>query len=148
MNLEQLAQQIERQAAEIQTLFNGSLPIKAGEKAIEHFHENFLQGGFVNNGLQAWQPAKRLSNPRNRNNNKTLLSSRNHLFSSIKKQTAPGQVTITSDVEYAAVHNEGLKAGRGAGFTMPKRQFIGESAELNDKVKELIDTEMGRILHL
>ena len=28
------------------------------------------------------------------------------------------------DVKYAKVHNEGLKAGRGAGFRMPQRQFM------------------------
>ena len=37
---------------------------------------------------------------------------------------------------YAAVHNEGLRAGRGAGFKMPKRQFMGEDPNLNRRIIE------------
>jgi phage gpG-like protein len=29
-------------------------------------------------------------------------------------------------VSYAEVHNAGLRAGRGKGFVMPKRRFIGD----------------------
>ncbi|MDR3326922.1 MAG: phage virion morphogenesis protein [Prevotellaceae bacterium] len=35
---------------------------------------------------------------------------------------------------YARVHNEGLKAGRGSGFTMPKRQFIGDHPQLRQAI--------------
>ena len=34
---------------------------------------------------------------------------------------------------YGKVHNEGLKAGRGAGFFMPRRQFLGESRILTNR---------------
>jgi phage gpG-like protein len=49
-------------------------------------------------------------------------------------------------VPYARVHNEGLRAGRGRGFQMPRRQFIGESKELTKKVEDIIENEIGRIL--
>ena len=51
-------------------------------------------------------------------------------------------------VPYAIVHNEGLRAGRGKGFKMPKRQFIGESAVLNNKISLIIDEELTKILDL
>ena len=39
---------------------------------------------------------------------------------------------------YGAVHNEGLKAGRGTGFIMPRRRFMGDTPGLREKtVKEL-----------
>jgi len=41
-------------------------------------------------------------------------------------------------VKYAKVHNEGLQAGRGAGFKMPKRQFMGNSKELRKEMRDHI----------
>jgi len=55
-------------------------------------------------------------------------------------------VRIINEVPYAAVHNEGLRAGRGKGFTMPKRQFIGKSAELEVKATNIMDSELRKIL--
>lgn len=42
-------------------------------------------------------------------------------------------------VPYAQVHNEGGRAGRGAGFDMPLRQFMGESEELEEKITKRVD---------
>ncbi|MDR2292112.1 MAG: phage virion morphogenesis protein [Prevotellaceae bacterium] len=141
------------------------LPVKVGALAKSHFQDNFRKGGFVNNGLHAWQPAKRLlakNIPRRRARGKlvrrnkrtaamlykTLLSGRNHLFSSVYYTPLRSAVRIYNPVEYAAVHNEGLRAGRGKGFIMPKRQFIGESAELNKAVQQAVVKELSKILNL
>lgn len=52
-------------------------------------------------------------------------------------------VEFTSALPYSAVHNEGLKAGRPPGFTMPQRQMIGPSKALNQRIeskfKRMID---------
>ena len=66
-------------------------------------------------------------------------------------ETGNGKATVwtnpsafaRSDKIYAAVHNEGLRAGRGAGFIMHKRQFMGDSPELN----RLIIAELERKLN-
>ncbi|SEA70223.1 Phage virion morphogenesis family protein [Alistipes timonensis JC136] len=42
-------------------------------------------------------------------------------------------------VPYAQVHNEGGRAGRGAGFDMPKRQFMGEAEELEEQIGRRIN---------
>lgn len=42
-------------------------------------------------------------------------------------------------VPYAQVHNEGGRAGRGAGFDMPQRQFMGDAAELEARLTKRID---------
>ena len=46
---------------------------------------------------------------------------------------------FTSQLPYAAVHNEGLKAGRPPGFTMPQRQMIGESDALDHRIEKKFD---------
>ena len=54
--------------------------------------------------------------------------------------TGPGKVEFTSPLVQAAVHNEGLKAGRGPGFKMPMRQMIGPSQALDINIKKKVDT--------
>ena len=53
-----------------------------------------------------------------------------------KKRVLVGTSEVTKD--YAAVHNYGLRSGRGAGFMMPKRQFIGHSKVLLSNIRKLI----------
>ena len=151
---------ITEKAAEIQQCVSRTMPVKAGRMAKEHFQENFLLGGFVDGGLQEWKPAKRLGEKDDEGNiitapakgakgkYKTLMSSRNNLYDSIEYAVSDAEVVIENDVEYAAVHNEGLHAGRGKGFTMPKRQFIGESEELDEAINEMIEKELTKILEL
>jgi len=141
MSPDEFAKFIEQKASEIQELQDRTLPIKGGAIAKGHFQDNFIQGGFVNGGLQRWQPKKKPDGYRE------LLSSRNNLFSSIQSVPGIGEVRIINTLPYAAVHNEGLQAGRGKGFTMPKRQFIGESKELNEKIEKMIDTEITNVLN-
>ena len=52
-----------------------------------------------------------------------------------------------SNKVYAAVHNEGLKAGRGSGFTMPKRQFMGNSPTLNKLIVEELERKLSSIVN-
>ena len=153
MNPYQLVEDINRKSAEIKMLISRTLPIKAGNVAVEHFKENFQKGGFVDGGLKKWKPSKRLSSGSKSAaaNRPTLMSGRDMLYNDIKKETRDGEVLIhtTNQTEdYAAVHNEGLRAGRGKGFQMPKRQFIGDSKELNEKVKTLIESEVAKILKI
>ncbi|MFD0997697.1 phage virion morphogenesis protein [Ohtaekwangia kribbensis] len=58
-------------------------------------------------------------------------------------------IKASTDVVYAPVHNEGLRAGRGRGFNMPQRQFMPKPGEANDeldaKVEKWLDNEMDKI---
>lgn len=183
MNINQFLSYISRRQQLLDQLVNRILPIKVGVEAKAHFQQNFIKGGFVNNGLKRWTPAKRTTsnNASAQSNYKTLLSSRNHLFSSINYTPGSGMVTITNTVPYAAMHNQGFIGGVSVrpfhrktkasavatnirsrrsfqtnraqvqGHTrrvkMPKRQFIGESAELNNSVKNIINTEFRKIIN-
>lgn len=49
---------------------------------------------------------------------------------------------VTND--YAKVHNDGLRSGRGAGFKMPKRQFMGYSKVMDQKIIRMINRHVTR----
>ena len=85
------------------------MPVIAGRMAKDHFQENFRKGGFVNGGLHPWPQAKRLSSGGTdaASNYGTLLSSRNHLFSSIKYIPSDYRVKVSNELVYAPIHNWG-----------------------------------------
>ena len=55
------------------------------------------------------------------------------------------RVTFAVDLPYAAVHNYGLRAGRGKGFIMPQRKFMGYSDQLRDVLKAKILKQLKSI---
>ena len=61
-----------------------------------------------------------------------------NLRTSIKSEVTENSVVFTSQLPYAGVHNDGLRAGRGKGFIMPKRQFIGFNDTTDKIIKEII----------
>ena len=150
MTPKEMAQRIARQEAEIQKFVNRGFGVRAGAIAKRIFQRNFELSGYQNGTLKPWKPAKRLSKPsrRARNQYKTLLSSRNHLFQSFTTEVSPMRVRISNTAEYASVHNFGERAGRGKGFQMPQRQFMGVSIELEREVKEMVEQEIKKIIEL
>ena len=207
--MDKLESDIQRMKKEIETLIARKLPVAAGKYAKQHFQDNFRQGGFVNGGLHPWPQAKRLSSGGTGADSqyKTLMSSRNHLFSSINYTPGIAKVTIFNDVVYAAIHNEGgtihpkitpkmrrfawakyyeLKGeakgaqkprkGQKNGITksvgnqpaaeeaekwkrlaltkketltinIPRRQFMGQSAELDARISAYVEKEVLRIIN-
>lgn len=147
MTPEEFQKKIKDNAEQIRKAVDRTIPVKVGREAKNHFQENFKKSGFVDDGLHPWKRSKRIGTAKgSASSYKTLLSGRNHLYSSIEYKPERGKVTISNKVPYARVHNEGLRAGRGKGFQMPKRQFIGESRELTQKVENIIETEIDIIL--
>lgn len=136
-------------ANKIEKYANRVMPIKAGRIAKNLFQNNFLLGGFMNDGLHKWKISKRIGKDNgSKGKYKTLMSGRNHLYNSIDYRVSNGEVVIENRVPYAAVHNEGLRAGRGKGFQMPRRQFIGKSKELTAEIEKMIETELKKILEV
>ena len=72
-----------------------------------------------------------------------------------KSRTGHGQAVVWTSPSafaksgkiHAAVHNEGLKAGRGSGFTMPKRQFMGNSPTLNKLIIEELERKLNNLMN-
>jgi phage gpG-like protein len=169
---------------QIKLLIESKLPRMVGKTAVDHFKDNFYKGGFVDNGLSKWkEPLRYKANGKYADAKYgTLLSARNELFNSITYTAGNGTVTISSDKEYAEIHNEGGQINsvipitdkmrkfawakhyetkqkdskwKGLALTkkksinhsvdMPQRRFIGESAELNQKIQTLIEKELEKI---
>lgn len=151
MSPEQFKIRLEQQQHKLALAINRRLPAIIGKKAVDMFTENFQNEGFQNANLEPWKEVKRRQNPRTKGaakNRKILTGKTGDLGRSIKYDPGEASVTIYSDVPYAAVHNEGLRAGRGAGFQMPQRQFIGDSLEVDEMIETEIDNMMNQILNI
>lgn len=171
------------------------LPRKVGVVAVNHFKQNFRDGGWLDNGLHPWKRTRRQEGTGTNASRGPLLSGREHLMKSIQASTSPGQVSIETPVPYAAIHNDGgditthptvtqrmrkfawhmvyslagikgkgklpkelpAEAGMWKGLALtkkrnitvhahiPRRQFMGDSAELRVKVNKLIKDSIERI---
>ena len=149
MSPEEFLNNIQQKSDKIAYAFERRIPLMVGNAGKSHFKSNFQKGGFVDQNLKKWKPAKRIGKAKGaKGQYGTLLSARNFLYNSINYRVLPYQVVIFTRVPYAIVHNEGLRAGRGKGFKMPKRQFIGDSAVLNKQISDIIDKELRNILEL
>jgi phage gpG-like protein len=73
-----------------------------------------------------------------------LNSQRKELYNSIRYTPIDGGVVIISDKPHSAIHNEGgtIKVFGKHPAKLPKRQFIGESKELNEKIVQEIIKHM------
>lgn len=109
MYIKDFAKLIEQKRNELDKMMRRKMPVIAGRMAKDHFQENFRKGGFVNGGLHPWPQAKRLSSGRTdaASNYGTLLSGRNHLFSSIKYIPSDYRVKVSNELVYAPIHNWG-----------------------------------------
>lgn len=168
---------------------NDRLPRKVGVVAVNHFKQNFRDGGWLDNGLHTWKRTRRQDGNSPDSKYGPLTSRRDHLMRSVQAEPGRGVVTITNPVEYAAIHNEGgtvetsptvtprmrrmawrkcyaLAGVKGKGSlpkelpveaakwralaltrkeklhiraNIPKRQFIGDSRELREKINRMIN---------
>lgn len=104
----------------------------------EEFDKNFEKKAFFD---KKWQPRK------SKKAKGSLLIVTARLRRGTKVQVINNSVVFTNDTPYASAHNEGLKAGRGKGFTMPKRQFIGDSPKVQEMCKEIIEHNINDFLN-
>jgi len=86
---------------------NDRLPRKVGIIAVNHFKQNFRDGGWLDDGLHPWKRTKRQDSNSPDAKYGPLTSRRDHLMRSIQASTAPGEVTIEDPVPYATIHNDG-----------------------------------------
>lgn len=126
-----------------------------GGIALSHFTRSFTNQGFTNENLQKWKPRKRTRYKTR--SGKTVDDTTRGIL--IGKGTAQlmklrrvnmGRYAVAirnnaATGKYARVHNEGLRAGRGKGFQMTKRQFVGFSGVMNRKIIAMINKEMWQI---
>lgn len=132
--------------------FKKTEPVIIGNLGQRFFVDSFQKQAWDG---QLWEPRKGIlqkdgSRKPNPNTNQLLIgksggkkrSSGVHLRqavnTSLKKSTFNEilySVSTSPNNAYPIVHNEGLKAGRGIGFAMPRRQFIGITANFIQMIK-------------
>lgn len=115
-----------------------------GNEAKNHFTQSFRDGGFTDETVQKWTPRKKAGKRAGR----AVLVDSGDLRRSIHRKSMSRSalsIIIATDLPYAAVHNFGRRAGRGSGFMMPKRQFIGDSRQLNKRIEAIIVKRLDNI---
>lgn len=161
MSPEQSQQEIKRLENDFKQLFEKYAPTIAGKTAVSYFKKNFQNEAW---GRMAWKEVQRRTTGTKANRyaakhhpaqttRKILTGDTGDLGRSIEiKSIQKGQVVIWtspaafgSKEPYGRVHNEGLRAGRGKGFIMPKRQFMGESEELNALIISELERKLKQI---
>ena len=139
------------------------VPTIIGRTAVSFFKRTFQKEAW---DRQHWPEVKRRTpgttefrqaarHHPSRKRRKILTGDTGDLARSISVQKADTHsVTIWTDPSafsskqpYGRVHNEGLRAGRGSGFIMPKRQFMGHSRQLDRLISHAIETKLKKILN-
>lgn len=136
---------------ESERFLNNDAPVIMGKTAVDFFTESFQNEGFTDVSLEPWKEVKRRQNPKvtgARAIRAILTGDTGDLGMSIEhEKTDNGEVTVRSDKTYSKAHNEGTNnAGRGRSTTIPKRQFIGDSETLNQKVLEALKEKADGII--
>ncbi len=111
--------------------------VDVGNTAKVFFVESFRKQGFDDKNVQKWKPRKVADKRAGR----AILVKTGDLRRSIIRNPANRAaltVKISTDLVYAARHNNGLK-------NMPKRQFMGDSYNLNKKVKAVIVKRLDKV---
>jgi phage gpG-like protein len=177
MTPEQFLQELNRNERQLRHALERTIPLKVSVEMEEFSKDNFRQGGFVDNGLTPWKRTLRQSFATGEDAARTPLLSRNrNLMNSVQHRYTPYKATVYNDVEYADIHNNGgrievtarmksffwakyydthnelYKAFAlkpvGSFITIPKRQFIGDSATLRKNIEGIIEAELTRILKI
>jgi phage gpG-like protein len=160
MTAEEFKKRLKFLEKEFKELYTRYAPAIAGNTAVSLFKKNFREGGFFGAGWQEVQRRtegtatyKYLEKVHPKDTQRIILTGRSgDLGRSIEyKITSSGVVILTdpgtfkSRQPYGRVHNEGLRAGRGAGFTMPKRQFIGDHPTVRKAIVEKLEKKLREL---
>lgn len=110
MNLNEFTRLVAQKRRELDKLIRQTLPRKVGAMAKAHYRDNIrVRQGFRDGGVTPYPPTRR-----QQSGGKSaaasygaLLSSRNHLYGSVKYTPSDFRVVVANDLIYAPVHNWG-----------------------------------------
>jgi len=154
-NINQLPGDLNAMLQKAKDFITRSLPEIIKVENLNHIEESFDNQGFTDKSLSKWAPrltpkgkkAQAQSVGRNILVGHSSLTKGTHLKDSFMGTATGKQVVISTDKEYAQVHNEGGRAGRGKGFNMTPRPFLGTSEQLDKKIEAKIDKEMEKVFN-
>jgi hypothetical protein len=145
MTPEQFTKDLTKITVEVRKFVEYAAPVIAGKAAADFFTQNFDRQGFLSRGLTPWPDVKRRTHPRNTPRGQTaagrriLFGETRNLSRSIDYDPQKGHVVVYSDVHYAPYHNEGTDK-------LQKRQFIGDSAELDALVISELERKLKTVI--
>ncbi|MGA0556545.1 phage virion morphogenesis protein [Larkinella sp. VNQ87] len=128
-------------AKQAQAFIQNDVPRIVQVEGKKHFKQSFHNEGFTDVTLEKWPDISEKAKDRKRRKNGSLppiLTDTGNLGDSIDADIQPGQVVFGSDVPYAKRHNEGTNG-------TPKRQFMGPSKALDQKIIAKIERELKKI---
>lgn len=150
---------LRKKIQEIEKFLTSDKPLRIIKvEGLNHFQKSFTNQGFTDKTLKKWpsrKPPKYLKGValqkwKAADSARAILvghASRKmgvHLKDSIEAEIRSNSVTFSTDKIYAQVHNEGLKAGRPPGFTIPQRQYIGQSQVLEESIRSKFIREVNK----
>lgn len=145
--------QLKEIARRLQQFADNDLPRIVKSEGLRFFEQSFERQGWQGTSFKPWKPRKTPKGKKAQKRNKgraILVGHRSqtqggHLKDSLQAEVRQNEIIFSSDKEYAAVHNYGLRAGRGKGFKMPQRQFMGPSPALDKKIEKKITRSLENI---
>lgn len=165
MNTKEFEKKLHETQTAIRRFIEDKLPTIIGVEAVNFFKDSFVNEGFTDTFLVKWKEVERRikTSPwygftatktetgsrfsTSATKRDILTGETGDLQESIDYDITTDGVTIKSDKVYASVHNNGEQAkvfGKHE-FTMPKRQFMGNSAVLNQQLLDEIENELKEI---
>lgn len=112
------------------------LPRLVANNSLNHYLQGFRQGGGQTDEGK-WQARKRGA-PRDTSRNILVDTGALRRDIRIRRTTFRSIIIGTARIAYARRHNEGLD--------MPKREFLGESKELDKKNTKLVTKRINKIM--
>jgi phage virion morphogenesis protein len=131
------------------------LPRKVGVLAVNHFQDNFKRQGFDGKpwkevkrrlpiGGRTGRRSTRLRYQKGAARTRGILIGTGRLRRDIRLISASStKVVVGTGLVYAPVHDLGLRAGRGSGFVMPQRKFMGTDKKLVKDIQALIEKDIA-----
>lgn len=163
MDINEFSEKFKDKIKELSDFVNGDDIKKiAGEEAVAHFKESFVNEGFTDTGVQRWPDVKRRDSESEwyghsgqtgkysatRTTAKILNGESGDLKGAINYVITAKGVRVFNEKPYARVHNFGGTAkvyGKKA-FQMLARPFIGRSAVMVSKIKDEVNSRIKDIL--
>ena len=135
MDAREIERRVLRAKDDIEREVRDRLPRKVGVTAVNLFRQNFRDAGWRDGGLHPWKKTLRQQQGGADAKYTPLTSRRDHLMRSIQYEAAPGQVTVTDPVPYAAIHNQGGTLNTHPSVTPRMRRFAWARAYALARVK-------------
>jgi phage gpG-like protein len=123
--------------------FQQDAPKVIANESKNHFLEGFRKGGGqTDDSKGGWRQRESTAK---RNSGRAILVDTGALRRSISvlKATFKEIIIASTGIQYAARHNEGITDKKGR--KMPKREFIGDSKDLNEKNKKTMAKLLAKV---